>query len=432
MRVAIVGAGLTGLACGRELAAAGHEVIVFERGSQVGGLASAIEVGGEPLERYYHHVFTHDTTFRDYARALGLEAELEWLPSSMGMFAHGRLFPFAGPLDLLRLPIISLPDRLRFGLATLWVRARSQKPPDEQETALPWLRRLFGEAGTRAIWEPMLRKKFEQHADQVAAIWMHGKIAARGGTRERGREREVLGYMRGGFQRFHQRLAESPGVAIRLEAEVAALVPEAGRWRVTTRAGESEDFDQVLVTTPPRAMQALVAERLNEDERQRLARLKFQGAIVALLALDRPLTPYYWINIHDHDVPFGGLIEHTNLVPAARYGGAHLVYLSRYISPTDPLFQASDEEVLARFIPELAKFNPAFQESWLTQRRVFRDAYTQPVVEPGYPARRPPLATSAPGLFLANMNHIYPEDRGMNYALALGRKAAAEMAKQAP
>jgi hypothetical protein len=36
----------------------------------------------------------------------------------------------------------------------------------------------------------------------------------------------------------------------------------------------------------------------------------------------------------------------------------------------------------------------------------------------------PPLDTGVPGLVLANTTQVYPEDRGTNYAVRLGREAA--------
>ncbi|MOA57806.1 hypothetical protein D3C78_1820510 [compost metagenome] len=38
-----------------------------------------------------------------------------------------------------------------------------------------------------------------------------------------------------------------------------------------------------------------------------------------------------------------------------------------------------------------------------------------------------PFETPLPGVFIANMAHIYPEDRGMNYALRTGYQVAEAM-----
>lgn len=434
MRVAIIGAGLTGLSAAYQLAGQGHDVVVFERDTEVGGLARGFELAGEPLERYYHHIFTHDTALIDLARELGVASDLEWLPSRTGTFAEGKIFPFMGPVDLLRFPLLGFCQRLRFGVATLWARSLKNYHPLEKETAEHWLTRLFGQRGYQVIWEPLLRKKFEHLTPSVAAVWMWGKIALRGSSREKGKEKESLGYMRGSFQKFHEALAQAcrkRGAAIRLGAAVTSLERRSDRWAVAAGAEPSEDFDQVLVTLPPAPMKDLAGPHLSEQERARLEGIKYQGAMVAVLKLDRALTDYYWINVNDYQVPFGGVIEHTNLLPVERYGGYHVVYLSRYISPTDPFFSEGEQAVIARFQAELPKFNAAFSPDWIKEAWVFRDAYAQPVIECDYPEKKPPMVTSAHGLFLANMNHIYPEDRGMNYAVSLGRRVAEEMSGRA-
>jgi len=89
--IAIVGAGLAGLTAALRLTHAGYRVRVFERYPRPGGLARALDVGGEPLEAFYHHIFTTDTDYIAMAEELGLGGELEWLPSKMGIWAEGRL-----------------------------------------------------------------------------------------------------------------------------------------------------------------------------------------------------------------------------------------------------------------------------------------------------------------------------------------------------
>ncbi|MDB5101941.1 MAG: hypothetical protein JWM80_6362 [Cyanobacteria bacterium RYN_339] len=416
----MLGAGLTGLAAARDLAKGGHAVDVFEREPEVGGLARGFDVGGDPLERYYHHLFTHDTAFRALAAELGLADELQWLPSKMGTLRDGRLHAFGGALDLLRFTPLPFRERVRFGLGVLAARRQTDVAALEDRTAVDWLRETFGAKGLDVIWWPLLAKKFGPHADKVSAAWIWGKITLRGSSREHG---ERLGYMRGGFQRFHEALAADAtkhGARIHLGVEATELTPG---WHVSGYG----PYERVLVALPTRPLLRLAGPHLAPDERGRLERLPYRAAVVAVLTLDRPLTPYYWINVNDLDVPFGALIEHTNLISPERYGGKHVVYLSRYLGPDEPFYALPDAAVLEAFLPALTRFNPAFKPSWVQARWVFRDAFTQPVIPPGYPRVMPPLATSAPGLFLANMAHIYPQDRGMNYAIALGQRAAALM-----
>ena len=123
-------------------------------------------------------------------------------------------------------------------------------------------------------------------------------------------------------------------------------------------------------------------------------------------------------------MPFGGLIEHTNYIPKERYGGLHLLYISNYLFPDHPLFHAPKKEVIAAYLPALARVNRAFDPSWIVKSHHFRAEYAQPVVPVGYRKMIPPFRQSVSGLYLCTMAQIFPEDRGQNYAVAYGEKAA--------
>ena len=97
---AVVGAGVTGLVAAYRLAQAGWRPHVYERWPGLGGQAATIDVGGGSLlERYYHHLFTTDEHIVDLYRELGMPDEVEWLRSSVSIFADGRTRPFTTPLD---------------------------------------------------------------------------------------------------------------------------------------------------------------------------------------------------------------------------------------------------------------------------------------------------------------------------------------------
>jgi len=148
------------------------------------------------------------------------------------------------------------------------------------------------------------------------------------------------------------------------------------------------------------------------------------GAHCLIIALDRPLTDIYWLNINDPGYPFLALVEHTNFIPPSAYGGRHLIYLGNYLPMNHPLFKQSKEAVLAEFLPHLKRINPAFDASWVTESWMFAAPYAQPVVTPEFPKHIPPHETPIPNLYLANMFQIYPQDRGQNYAIAMANRLA--------
>ena len=65
-----------------------------------------------------------------------------------------------------------------------------------------------------------------------------------------------------------------------------------------------------------------------------------------------------------------------------------------------------------------------FGRDWVRRCWAWREAYAQPVIGLRYSERIPARHTPAEGLWFASMAQVYPEDRGMNYALVFGREAA--------
>jgi hypothetical protein len=89
-----------------------------------------------------------------------------------------------------------------------------------------------------------------------------------------------------------------------------------------------------------------------------------------------------------------------------------------------PLFRQSESEVLDAFLPAVARIRHGFEPGWVTQRWMFRAPYAQPIVTARYVESLPPHRTPLAGVYLANMAHVYPQDRGQNYSLRLGERMA--------
>jgi len=427
--IAVVGAGLAGLTAALRLTERGYRVRIFERYPRPGGLARIFEVGGEPVEAFYHHLFTSDTAYVELARELGVADRIEWLPSRMGIWTEGRLWDFGTPVSLLRFSPMSWWDKMRFALATLYLQRRSDPAPYENITAADWIRRHQGETAWRTVWGPLLYQKFADRAEQVAMVWLWGKLRLRGTSRSSSGLGERLGYMKGSFSglvdALERRVIESGG-SFELKRPVRRIDREAGGFRVTT-ANQTWPASHVVVAAPIPDYLGIAGHLLEDSDRQRLGDLQATAAMCTVLVMERSLTPYYWLNIADPEMPFGGLIEHTNFIPRERYGGRHLLYISNYMFQDHPMFRASKSVVLEAYLPALARINPDFDPSWIVDSHHFRAECAQPLVTIGYSQQIPAMRSPVPGLYLCSMGQIYPEDRGMNYAVLYGGRVASLM-----
>jgi protoporphyrinogen oxidase len=271
--------------------------------------------------------------------------------------------------------------------------------------------RWMGMRAYQVVWEPLLRGKFGSAADEIAMPWFWARVHDRS---------QQLGYLRGGFQQLYERLDASVRDALgatRFGESVTSISRAGGRLAVETDAG-SETYGRVVSTLATR-LTARLAPDLPDVWRQRHEWGRAYGAHCLILALDRPLTDVYWLNVNDPGYPFMALVEHTNYRSPDEYGGRHLVYLGNYRPMDDPLLRMSRDEVLENFLPHLSRINPAFDRSWVQEAWSFAAPFAQPIVTVDYGEHIPPFATPIPGLYTANMFQVYPHDRGQNYSVRL-------------
>jgi protoporphyrinogen oxidase len=446
-RVAVIGAGVTGLVAAHELAKRGATCDVYERWPGLGGQAATLDVGGGVLlERYYHHLFTSDRDIQDLAREL--DVPIEWRPSSVGVFAGGRSHPFTTPLDLLRFSPLSLRSRLRMGLAVVRLqRGEREVGPYEAQTARQWIARAMGEEAWEKVWGPLLRGKFGDRADEISMAWLWSKLTLRRQIKGQEARGEVLGYPSGSFEPLFTRLREEieqRGGRVLIDHPAAEVSRANGAFEVVPggpesfrrghdprafeRGGEPERYDVVLATTPNDVFEQLlspsVRDALGRQYLEGLRSIEYHAALCLLLELDRRFGRFYWTNVADRELPFVGLIEQTNFVEPERYGGRRFLYVANYVAGDDPLLALSMDELLERYEPGLRRVNGDFRRDWVVRSWLFREPHAQPIVTVGYPERIPALETGLPGLLLANTTQVYPEDRGTNYAVRLGRRAA--------
>jgi protoporphyrinogen oxidase len=437
-RVAIIGAGITGLVAARELASSGFAVSVYERWPDVGGQASAFDLGGGVLiDRYYHHLFPSDRDMIELHNEL-LPGQLEWHRSNVGMFAHGRIWPFSTPLDLLRYGPLPIADRVRLGIATMRLVRRTDWEDMDDIAALEWLRSSYGQRAVDEVWSPLLLGKFGDEAPTVPLSWLWCKLVLRRKVEGKTIRDERLGYPRESFQPIARALAREiveAGGEIEVDRAVVSVdgpgpftlrCAPPGAYRmpfpgVPVLPGREAEADLVLFTTPTDITRELTEWPAGDD--RRLKEWTYRAAVVLLLELRRPFSDTYWTNVGDPTVPFLGLIEHTNLVPAERYPARYL-YVSNYVDPSDPLVACSTDELLRAYLPSLMRVSPGFTEGDVLRAWSFKEAAAQPVPRIHNRSRIIPFASSREGFFIANTTQIYPEDRGTNYSVRLGKQVA--------
>ena len=422
-KIAIIGAGFGGLSAALDLAKAGNEVTIFEGADHPGGLASGFKKAEWEwsVEKFYHHWFTSDRNMFELFDELGLRSKVIIRTPKTVMFFKGKFYPFDSIPAAIMYPGLGWGfNKIRFGLVGIYLRLTNNWKPMEATTVDAWMRKWAGKKVYEEMWEPMLIGKFgERFSHQVNMAWMWARMHARTTS---------LATYEGGFQTFADdfaRLLQKRGVKINYNTKVDSIAAKEGLVQLTI-AGQTQCFDQALVTVSPVQLAGMAPE-LQADYLKELLSLQHLGAVVMVVSLKHQLSRegYYWYNLPKKEgYPFLALVEHTNFMDKAHYNNEHIVYCGDYLENGHEYFSLSEEELLQHFMPSFQRINPEFKPEWVNQAWLFKANYAQPVPFLNHSKNIPAIETPIPGLYFASMSQVYPWDRGTNFAVEIARRAA--------
>jgi protoporphyrinogen oxidase len=116
----------------------------------------------------------------------------------------------------------------------------------------------------------------------------------------------------------------------------------------------------------------------------------------------------------------------STLVDPDRYLGGHsLVYLPKYVTPDDPLFDESDDDIIRSFVPYLRSMHPTLSDDDIRCARVSRVRHVLAVTTLDYSAHEPPMRTSVPGLYLVSSANIVNGTLNVDESVQLADRAVA-------
>ncbi|HWL95051.1 MAG TPA: FAD-dependent oxidoreductase [Phycisphaerae bacterium] len=419
MNVAVLGGGIAGLTAAYRLAKRGESVTLFEASDRLGGLGTWFEHDGDRLDKFYHVILDSDQHLLGLIEALGLTGRLAWSKTTMGFIVDGEHYAFNTPLDLLRFGALSIVDRIRTGLAALYItKLKKQGEPLDNVPACDWLRKLFGPRVYRAIWEPLLTAKFGDERHRVPAYWIWNTL-----NREKNGSEEIKAAMRGGLAVLTDALADairSMGCEIRTNCKVNCLweTPDAA-W-VAGGPGE-QGFDAIISTLPLPLLRRLADVSL--APRVPMPELAYQGVVNVLLVLKEGLDRHYWTAVVDSGFSFQGVVETTHVIRPEWIGGRHLVYAMNYCAASSPQYKVDDDIAIEQAIDGLRRLYTGFRRETVDAAYVFRAPHVEPVWTRGYLQQRPAPRIEDTRLFLATTAQAYPMVTSWNTSVKLADDA---------
>ncbi len=418
MRIGIIGAGFTGLASGFKLSKAGHKVTIFEKESIPGGLAIGFK---DPkwkwsFEKHYHHWFTNDNNVLSLAKEIGFEVIIKRPKTSV--YVNDNIYQLDSPLNVLRFPKLSIPERIRMGLALGLLKFNPFWQLLEPYKASSILPLLMGEKPYKKLWEPLLAKKFGKFSKDISLAWFWARIKKRTPS---------LAYPKGGFLKFANEVVaniEKLKGEVLFNTTVNEIRSEKNKVTIRLENNKIFTFDKVIVTLPSFFF-IKISPQLPDSYKQKLLLLKGLSAINLVLRLKKPFLSggTYWLNVCDDKYPLMAIVEHTNFMDKKNYNNEHLVYLGNYLSFDHPFMKMDKDKLLKTFDPILSKINKQYK-STIMKTELFTAPFAQPIIPVNYSKIKPPFITPLKNVYLANIQQVYPWDRGTNYAVELGERVA--------
>lgn len=414
-----------GLAAAFHALRAGHTVRVLEAAPEPGGMAAHFDLSGLSTERYYHFVCKPDSSTMELLDDLGIRDKLRWRTTSMGIFTQGKLHEWGNPIALLTFSGISLLSRLRYGLFAFVCVRRERWDSIESESAHTWITRWCGAEVYDRLWHPLFALKFYQYADQVSAAWIWTRIKRIGRSRKSIMQEE-LGYIEGGSETLVNALCSAItalGGEILTGAPARKIEVEQGRVTGVSTPRGTFPADAVICTVPTPYVSALAPD-LPAEWRAKYDSITNMGICCLVFKLRRSVTPHFWVNISEPDIAIPGIIEFSNLRPV---GGDTVIYVPYYMPNDNIKFTWTDDALLSEAFGYLQRINPALSEADVIATHVARLRHAQPICEPGFASKIPPVQTPIEGLQIADTCFYYPEDRGVSESVRFGREMAARL-----
>lgn len=430
MKIAIIGAGFTSLSAAWYLSQFPDiEITIFEKEMLPGGLASGFKKNNWQyyLDKHYHHVFANDSDISQLLTAMDLRHLFYFQHTQTFTLYQNNLAQLDSALSLLQFPFISLPSRIRTGLGIALLKLIINGRFLERYSAQDFIKKLMGEESWRVIWQPLFHGKFAWQQNQINAAWFWARIYARS---------KKLAYFQGGFTNLALQMIkklEKRKVKILLKTKINEIKKSQNGFQLLFHDLEKKinkvDFDQILITTPSIYLNKLIPQYIKQFPQ--LNQYQSLAAQTIILQLNKAFfkQAIYWLNINEKDWPFLALVEHTNFIDKKYYGNKHFLYVSRYLPRTSQEYQLDKNTIFKSYLPYLNEISTGFEKN-LEAIYLFKEDFAQPICKLNHSRILPTITTPIKNLYWASMQHIYPFDRGVNYAVKLGKLAAQTMIEE--
>lgn len=409
-RVAIIGAGLSGLAAA-EILSKYFRVDVFEKEKEIGGLARNFKKDGIDVPAYYHHIIKSNKNTLEYLEKFGKinTNNLKWQRIKVAIAVNKKVFNINNPLRFINFSYLNLYEKIRFGLFGLYtIFLMNPEKIKDNKDARTWLEKRVGKRVTDKIFHHLYAKnKFDIPLDRISAKQFAHRLS----------EKEVYDYFTfpdDGYNVMIESLADS------IKNSKGKIITNARISRIDLNKKEltvdkkKKSYDIILNTAPfPEFLK--VAKGLSKSMRKQLEKIKYCPAVCVCFGTKNLLDKeHYWINFFNERIHM--LMQHSILKDrhnekinwCLRYGGS------------EKDLSLSDKEIKKKYLGVIKNYFPKADIKWA---KVFKTRYGEPIYDINY-GKHMPEYKSENGLYFAGVQITYPKIRNMDAALSSGKKVA--------
>lgn len=442
MKVVIVGAGLAGLACATEMAEAGHQVEILEKREVWGGKVSSWQDHeGDSIESGVHIFFRTYKQLLPFLKRVGVYDNIKWKEHSILLAQPGghatRLHfpnlpaPFNGMIAFTNTDLFSWREKLTNikGLFGLYIHNLDYIKKLDKYSYADWHRQQGMQQGVLdKLWNVIALSLGFIGAEEVSARPMATVFHyfARDG------KASLLGFLdtspAAGIFDPIRRYLENKGVTVRNQAKVQELLLNAAGTVAGLKMADGEVItaDVYVLAAPIHNTRQMLPDSLRHHVFfDNLWKLKSVPVMNVQLWYDREIssTDNLFFTAHACFSVFADL----HIVSPKAYGQHPGSVMGLVVAPAAPLWQLSDQEIIARCHQELAVLWPSAAQATVLKGTVVRIPNSIYRETPDSDAFRPTQKTPVANLFLAGDYTQQDYMASMEGAVRSGLAAAREI-----